>query len=666
LEDGTDRAVVAWQEAQAKLVEDYVGQVPGIDILRQHVARCSMGHSNPFEPPAPPIFREGRWFRTEHAPEATQAHVIVSEEPGAPGRVVFDPRDHADEHGRIPFVSWISPSPNGRLVAIGACYDGSEANWIRIADADTCSLLDDRPPQLLMDNYSGGAQWLPDSSGLLYAALLGPKTDFTIRIFRHNLGEPPLTEPEQIPWPDKPRDYTGVYVSRDGHYAVACQTVLTPTPVALLDLTSGGEWKPFMSDLEISVAGHIVGDEYIGVTTHGAPRGRVAAIRLDSATPSDPTRWRIVVPESDAVVRSVTPVGEFLYVAELVDTYARVRIFETDGVEIGSVPLPGRGAVSEPFTPMMTMGQQVHAAEYVFNFSSLTESWATYAHSPGENTVRLLGDPKVRIDAVVEDFWATAPDGARVPYHLVHRRDVSPGEPHPTLINGYGGFNVPWLPLFPGAMAAFVEVGGVLVHAHLRGGSELGSDWWEAGRWNRKQNTFDDLYAIAEDLFAKGWTEAGRVAVTGDSNGGLLSAVAAVQRPELWGAAVPRVPIADLVGGLRDTYARAAIAMEWADPSDPDGIEFLATLSPYHLIKDGTTYPAVYVEGGETDPRCPPWHARKLVARLQEASSSERPLLLKVWKNTGHGSATSKDVEVEQHTTYLAFVAHELGLSLVP
>jgi prolyl oligopeptidase len=213
-------------------------------------------------------------------------------------------------------------------------------------------------------------------------------------------------------------------------------------------------------------------------------------------------------------------------------------------------------------------------------------------------------------------------------------------------------------------MSAFVEVGGVLVHAHLRGGSELGQEWWEQGRWNRKQNTFDDLYAITEDLIERGWTEAGKVAVTGDSNGGLLAAVAAVQRPDLWGAAIPRVPIVDLIGGLRETYGWAAIAMEWADPTTPEGIRHLESFSPYHLIDEGTPYPAVYIEGGETDPRCPPWHARKLAARLQEASSSGKPVLLKVWRNTGHGSATAKDVEIAQHTTFLTFLARELGLDL--
>jgi prolyl oligopeptidase len=663
LEDSSDPAVTAWQDAQTKLVEEFVDSVPGVDTLRGYVARCSEGHSNPFEPPNPPVAGGVNWFWTDHAPGATQSHVVVADSPAAEGRVVFDPADHPDDQGRIPFVSWLTPSPDGKLLAVGVCYDGSEANWVRFVEVESGRVLDDRPAQLMMDNYTGGGQWLPDSSGLLYSALVGPKSEFTIRIFRHDLGQPARTEPEDVPFPTRPPDYVGVYVSRDGRFAVACQTVLTPTPVAILDLRNG-EWKPFLTDVSLSVTGHFVGDEYVGVTTHEAPRGRVVAVPVDAENPSDPVGWRVVVPESDAVLRSVTPVGDVLYVNELVDTYANVRIFDVDGSQTGEVPLPGKGAVSEPFTPMMSMGTRGHPDEFVFNFSTLTESWATYRHRPGESEVELLQAPKVCLDAVVDDLWATAPDGSHVPYHVIHRPGVSAGEPRPTLINGYGGFNVPWLPLFTGAMSAWVEAGGVLVHAHLRGGSELGQEWWEQGRWDRKQNTFDDLYAIAEDLIARGWTEKGKVAVTGDSNGGLLSAVAAVQRPDLWGATVPRVPIVDLIGALRDAYGYMAISLEWADPTSADGVRYLASFSPYHRIEDGTAYPAVYVEGGETDPRCPPWHARKLVARLQEATTSDKPVLLKVWKNTGHGSATAKDVEVEQHTTYLAFLARHLGLSL--
>jgi prolyl oligopeptidase len=228
---------------------------------------------------------------------------------------------------------------------------------------------------------------------------------------------------------------------------------------------------------------------------------------------------------------------------------------------------------------------------------------------------------------------------------------------------GYGGFNVASVPGFPGPMAAFVGSGGVFVHAHLRGGGELGLDWWRQGRRANKQQSYDDLYAVAEDLVARGITSTDQLAVVGSSNGGLLAAAAATQRPDLWRAAVPRVPVTDLLGGLRDPYLKWAIESEFVDPGDPDGRSRLVDVSPYHLATDGVRYPAVYIDAGDTDPRCPPWQARKLAARLQAATAGDAPILLHVWEQVGHGWATARDVEVTEHTEWLAFVMQHLGLA---
>jgi prolyl oligopeptidase len=213
-------------------------------------------------------------------------------------------------------------------------------------------------------------------------------------------------------------------------------------------------------------------------------------------------------------------------------------------------------------------------------------------------------------------------------------------------------------------MAAFIDAGGVFVHAHLRGGSELGLRWWEGGRMAKKQNCYADLFAIAEDLIAQGRTGPDRLAVQGASNGGLLAGVAITQRPELWRAAVPRVPFLDILGSLRGTYGVFVVSRELGDPEDPDAVKRIASYSPYQLVRDGTPYPAVYLDAGDTDPRCPAWHGRKFAARLQEATSSGKPVLLRVWPNVGHGSATARDVELAQHTAWLAFVMDQLGMTI--
>ncbi|MBP2367523.1 hypothetical protein JOF36_003219 [Pseudonocardia parietis] len=360
-------------------------------------------------------------------------------------------------------------------------------------------------------------------------------------------------------------DYRMVVVSGDGRHAVAVQRIMNPVPVAVARLDGGDlEWRPFVTGVDATVAGHLCGDAWIAVTDVDAPRGRVVRIPLDSPDPDDPSAWEEIVPEAEALLRSVTPVGDVLYLAELVDTYARVRIVDRSGEPCGEVPLPGRGALVELPFPMMNMATAAPTGAYTFAFSTLASSAGTYRHHPGADGLEVLREPGVSIeDGVVEDHWATSADGTRVPFHTVRRAEATLDRPRPAMIYAYGGSNAPWVPSFPGPMAAFVAAGGVFVHGHLRGGAEFGRDWWEGGRLRNEQNSYADLYAIAETLISDGVTDPSLLAVTGGSNGGLMAEVAATQRPGLWAAAIPRVPLLDVVGACRDGYGRGG----WSRPS---------------------------------------------------------------------------------------------------
>jgi prolyl oligopeptidase len=431
-----------------------------------------------------------------------------------------------------------------------------------------------------------------------------------------------------------------------------------PCPLAVATLGLSGEeplrWRPFVTEVAGTLAGHIVGERYIAVTDVGAPRGRLVAIDLNDRNPNNPRRWQELVPQSDAVLRTVT---------EFVDTYSRVRIVDRSGRICGHVPLPGRSAINELPIPIMNLSPRGHPEEFVFAFSSLTISPGIYSHTPGETKLEVLREPKVRLkDAVVEDHTAISADGTRIPYRLVRRADVSASEPQPALLYGYGGFNVACSPQFPGPMAAFVAAGGMYVHAHLRGGAEFGRDWWQGGRMTHKHNCYNDLYAIAEDLIRAKRSAPDRLAVTGASNGGLMAGVALTQRPDLWKVVVPRVPVLDLIGACREPYSRQYVSEEFAEIEKPDEVRRLASFSPYHLVRGRVRYPAVFLEAGDTDPRCPPWHARKFAARLQWATAGDAPILLHVWENAGHGPATQKGIAVTQSTEWLAFTLRHLGV----
>lgn len=644
--EGDGDEVQRWQDEQGAAAAAYVRDWPHFDRLRESVARFSTARFEPL-----PRAAGGRWFRTVVPEDRTQASVVVSDEPTGEGRVLYDPA--LENAARPPFVSWISPSPDGRILAVGVCSDGSEQNTIRLVDVETGAALPGAPPQTLMDNWTGGAHWLPDSSGFFFTGIDGTAVDLLQRVWLHRGG---TTSEVDVPWlPGS--DYRMVVVSRDGRHAVAVQRMMDPIPVAVARLDDL-VWHPFLTDVEGSVAGYLLDDAWVAVTDVGAPRGRLVRIPLAS-----PSAWEELVGEGDAVLRTVTPVGDVLYLAEFVDTYARVRIVDAAGRALGEVPLPGRGALVELPFPMMNLGAARPSDEFVFAFSTLTSSAGTYRHRPGAADLEVLSEPAVVIDdAVVEDRWATSADGTRIPYHLVHRADVPLDRPQAAMIYAYGGFNAPWVPSFPGPMAAFVAAGGVFVHGHLRGGAEFGRAWWEGGRLANKQNGYADLYAIAETLIADGVTAPDRLAVTGGSNGGLMAGVAVTQRPDLWAAAIPRVPFLDVIGGCRDGYGNWVVRVEFGDPDDPDEVRRMAGFSPYHLVEDGVAYPAVFLDSGDTDPRCPPWHARKFAARLQAATAGAAPVLLRIWRNVGHGWATDKDVALTENTEWLAFAMKQLGM----
>lgn len=641
-----------WQRRQAEFATAavYAGQDP--EAVRDLIRAYDTGSR-----PTLPKYASGRWFRVVSPPGGSAPVVVVADQPFGDGREVFA-LSGSGEGAHPPVVSWLAPAPDGRVLALGLCTDGSEHNTIRLVDVASGRQLDGAPEQVLHSAWAGGVSWLPDSTGFYFFALTGTPEEFRQAVFRHRLGGG--TEPEPIPVGEGSREYTLVQMSAGSRWAVAAHRVGSPVPVAVRDLSDPDTaWRPFVTGCTGTIAGHVVGDRYIAVTDVDAPRGRVVAIPLDVADPSDPAGWTELVPEGDTVLRSLTPVGEHLYLSEFDRTFARVRILDRSGAVTGELPLPGRGALAAPFFPLTALATGTPAADFVFAFSTLTSSWGVYRHRPGEKEPETLTPPAIVLDAVLEEGEALAPDGVAVPYHVVRHGDG--GAPAPVLISAYGAANVPLLPQYQPDLAAFVAAGGVLVQAYLRGGGEFGRDWYLAAHRERKHVRDADLVAVAEHLLTTGLTSPDRLALTGGSDGGLMCGIAVTRRPELWRAVLPRAPLLDLIGGTRDPYLDFVIRKAWGDPDDPAEVRRLLGLSPYQLVEPGV-FPAVYLQAGATDPRCRPWHARKFAARLQAAQRGEAPILLHVFEDAGHGAATAPDVAVAQDAEWLAFLIGTLGL----
>lgn len=651
LEENTE-PVVSWQSAQDSLTTSYLSALPSYAFFGERLR--ALGATNMLTAPK---FAGERWFRAR-IPEGENLQVLeVAASPSGPGRRIIDL--NAVRASEPLQIDSFLPAPDGRKVQVTWSAAGRELENFQILEVDSGKLLLERVPQQRAFNSA----WLPDSSGLYYMGY-DPAVSMTQgQIYLHLLGKAPPTRAEAL---DLRHPVARPITAADGRHMLISLDHLHPRPDFIRRLADGEGWRPFLKDVTGMFRGDILGERFIAITDDGAARGRLVSIPL--ATPTRRETWHELIPASANVLVSVMVVGERIVLLDLVDTYARLRVLRPDGALEGEIALPGRGVVNTfggPYSVfnMVECLERGAADEIVFVFSSPVESPALYSADVAKRSILRLTEPVVRLDALVHDRSASSADGTQVRYRVVARTGTDLSRPRPAVIFGYGGFNVAFLPGWVGTvLAAWIEAGGVVVLAHLRGGGEFGSPWWHEGRLQHKQNTFNDLYAIAEELIRSGTSSSRQLAVLGGSNGGTLAAVAAVQRPDLFQASVPQVPITDVLGRVRDPISMAA-TLDYGDPLDPVMAQVLRAWSPYQNIRDGVAYPAVLIDSGLNDPRCPPWHGRKFAARLQQATSSGRPVLLRVRPGAGHG-AVGRAAQRLQETETLAFLAEQLALEL--
>lgn len=643
LEEDSDEAL-SWQERQNAFAEEHLRSWPGYRKLCE-----SIGPHFASMLVFAPIRGGQHWFWM--AVEENGVVIRVAEELRTVGRVLVDPNSLSIER---PSLDWFYPSPDGRYVAFGLSEGGDEQSVLHVVETDGGRVLPERIPHTSFAKVA----WLPDSSGFYFSGGVARDTEQADKfIFFHRPGHEPLSEPEPVRVRE---EYLQPQISPDGRYLAVLPSEIEPRPDYLKDLAGDGEWRPFLRDEEGVFIGVFVGDSYVAITTDGAPRGRLVEIPIAGGT--DRSTWRELVPESEAVLRSVSVVGGKLVLAELVDARSRIRILSLDGLVEEVLELPGEGTANVNgvwwghviIDPMVESGDD----EFTFTYGTYTKSPSVYRYGMRSRRLELIREPEIALDDMtVEQLSCVGQDGADVTFWTVRRTDGS--QPAPALIYGYGGWNIAFLPVYLGIFAPFVEAGGTMVFPNLRGGGEYGWDWWQAGRLARKQTTYDDLYAVAESLIAKGMTTSDRLAVAGASNGGLLTGVAATQRPDLFRAVVSQVPLLDLMRYTQDSYT-GECTEEYGDPRKPEEVAWGYSYSPYHNVREGTAYPATLIVCGEEDIRCPPWHGRKTAARLQHATTSKAPILLRVWPGAGHLAGILG--EPEKSAEWVGFVMRQLGM----
>ncbi len=637
-----------FQAQQDRLAQDWLNSSPA--KVRAEALMDAMPHiENDF-----PLVSGGRWFR-KRTPDGQKMHVVeVADAFEGPWRRVVDLADFA--RGRMLAVDNFVPSPDGRKLLLGFNVDGVELAELRVFDVDSGKVLMDSIPQV----YAFFAAWLPDSTGFYITGRDPAAMQDGFRIYRHLLGAQPSARPEDY---ERTADTMWVKSSTDGKHMLLIADHLSPRPEYIRDETvANGGWRPFLKGETSQFRGDIIGDHYYAVTNDGAPCGRLVCIPL--ATPKDRSTWKELLAGSQDVLGTLLVVDQKLVLVDLVDTWSRLRVFDPSGKLDGEITLPGRGSLSTAqfaIFSMMDMIWKGSDGDVLFPFSSPLQSPALYKVNVHTRKVSSLTQSLFKLDGQIHSYATTSADGARVPYQVIARADVDLSKPQPTAMYGYGGFQAALIPGWSSIwLGAWLKGGGVLVLMHLRGGGELGPDMWHQGRLKHKQNSFNDVFAIGEDVIARGISSKEKLGVVGGSNGGVMAAAVAVQRPDLFRASISQVPITDPLARARDVICMAS-TLDYGDPNDPDMSEVLHAWSPYHNVKDGTTYPALLMDAGKQDLRCPPWHVRKMAARLQPANAGPRPILMRARDGAGHGAADIAGQRA-QGVDWLAFFIDQLDL----
>ena len=645
LEDSESDETIAWVAAQNALTaSDIAG--PARDALVSELTSLY-----DFARTSVPIERNGRIFFTRNAGLQNQPVLYVQEGISGTPRVLLDPNAIGAD-GTVALTA-LEPTEDGRFVAYALSRGGSDVQEIYVRDVESSTDLPDRLDWAKFTTIS----WLKDGSGFYYTRFPQPGTvpdgdeHYFCAVYFHRLGQPPSADRRVFDRPDRREVVFDARVAADDTCLVitAFEGSSDKSEVHLLYLTPPDRTPlPVFSGFD---AGYTFIDSADGRlffrSDRDAPRGQIIAVQ--SNVPAlDP---QVIVPEQADKLSTVLIAGDRLVASFLHDASDRVRLFRFDGEPDGEVSLPGIGSISG------LEGRPDHSRLFL-GFASFTQPPASFWIELESRDLLPFAATERRIDPaayVTSQVWCASKDGTRVPMFLVHRRDLPLDGRRPVLLSGYGGFNISLTPAFDPSTFALLDRGGVIAVANLRGGGEYGEAWHQAGMFERKQNVFDDFIAAAEWLCANGYTTPRKLAIEGGSNGGLLTSAVMVQRPDLFGAVLCRVPVADMLRYHLFTVGRFWVS-EYGSADDPVQFPYLLAYSPYHNVRDGVAYPPILITTADTDDRVSPGMAKKLAARLQAASPVGGPSLIRVETKAGHGAGKPVSKVIEEEADLLAFL----------
>ena len=654
LEDDNSPATKAWVEAENKVTFDFLNAISGRDAIRARLTKLWN-----FERYGVPLKEGGRYFYSRNDGLQNQSVLYTAELLEAEPKVLLDPNKFSSD-GTVALAG-LSVSEDGNRLAYGTSASGSDWEEWHVRDVRTGR---DLPDHLQWVKFTG-ASWLKDGSGFYYSRFDAPKSGDAFtglnkfqKLCFHKLGTEQAADTLIYERKDKPDWGFGGGVTEDGRYLIISATEGSDRKNRVLyqDLSQPGlPVVELLMDFDASY--DFVGNEgttFWFKTDLNAPRGRVIAIDV---TQPQRANWKELIPQSADTLQGVNILNDQFVIRYLEDARTAVKVFKLDGSLVREVVLPGIGTASG-------FGGKRTDKESFYSFTSFTTPGTIYRYDATTGASSVYRQPQVDFDGAgyqTEQVFYTSKDGTRVPMFLVHKKGLKLDGSNPTLLYGYGGFNISLTPGFSVSRIAWLEMGGVYALANLRGGGEYGEDWHQAGTKQHKQNVFDDFIAAAEWLVANKFTRPGKLAIQGGSNGGLLVGACMVQRPDLFAAALPQVGVMDMLRFHKFTIGWAW-ASDYGSSDDAGQFKSLYAYSPYHNLKPGVKYPSTLVTTGDHDDRVVPAHSFKFAARLQDYHRGSNPVLIRIETKAGHGAGKPTSKMIEEKTDELAFLMKELGM----
>lgn len=653
-----------WTESQNAYTRERLGSIAGREALearlRELMETPSVGTPN---------VRGNRYFYGKREGNQAQAVIYVREGFDGEDRELLNP-NKLSEDGLLT-VSWTQPNHEGTLMAFGMYRAGDENSTLYVLDVETGGWLTERIPGKV-----GGCQWVPgstaDSGGFFYRKLSDVNNPYSGVMKFHEMGTPHdqdavLFEQET----EGPLATTwGPYgtVDRDVRWMVKSYWTGTKANdlwvINLDHWRETGEWieQELLLDSNGRSGVQIIGDIAYLQTSHDAPNGIVYAIDLNNI---DRESWKVMIPERESAVLQSISIGKSVVVADYLENASTtLRMYTREGRSLGELELPGIGSAG--------IAAFEDRDEAFLTFTSYNTPRSIYRvdlaqAAANEGDWTLWARPEIPVDPSIVDVkqvWYESRDGTKVSMFIVAPKGIELDGTNPTILYGYGGFNISMQPSFSATMFPWFETGGVYAVANLRGGGEYGAEWHKAGMLDQKQNVFDDFIAAGEWLVDNGYTNPDQLGIMGGSNGGLLTGAASVQRPDLFAAAYVGVPLLDMLRYQDFLMARFWVP-EYGSAEDPQQFAYLKDYSPYHNVERGVEYPAMMITAGENDTRVHPMHARKFAAMVQAktaSSPSEKPVLLWVDREAGHGAGKSLDQRVRDTADVRMFFMRQLGV----